>query len=516
MKKSFTYKLLIGAILTTLLCVVMTTMAFAETTLTSSLIFQSSTASVADGTGGYTWDATNETLTLTDDLNITVNEGDGISFVSIDGIIDLNGHNLTIITNANDDGIYTGGSLTIKGTGDLTVTAAGSGLSAYPGSLTIDVTGNVTIDSGKDGISAGGALTMDITGDVDINVGDDANAGISAGGDLDMDIAGDVTIELTGEAGGVLFSQGAMTLDGAGTWDVPMIVANGGDITIGADLAIETVAIMATGDLTINGYVQARMIYGASNLIINNGATVIIGDDDYEFVDDMDIGLVLMNAAATPKLTLDQVVMTTEGVYVTGELFEEGELYAYYGTVTVDGEELKYDDDLPINLATYIVFQTAYDIDVSQTGEGTITPDDTTVYKGESQTFTIEAGTDYEISDVLVDDESVGEVTSYTFENLTANHTLAVVFTSVVDTDADADGDADLDTDVDPDADTDADTDEDDADTEADEDDVDDDEESDELVGAETGDHNSTLPIVLLTIATTGMIVLMKKKVLVK
>ena len=60
---------------------------------------------------------------------------------------------------------------------------------------------------------------------------------------------------------------------------------------------------------------------------------------------------------------------------------------------------------------------------------GSITPaGEVSVKEGASQTFTITAS-GYAIADVLVDGQSVGAVDSYTFENVTANHTIAAVFT---------------------------------------------------------------------------------------
>ena len=46
-----------------------------------------------------------------------------------------------------------------------------------------------------------------------------------------------------------------------------------------------------------------------------------------------------------------------------------------------------------------------------------------------AQKYTITASEGYAIADVLVDGQSVGAVDSYTFENVTANHTIAAVFT---------------------------------------------------------------------------------------
>ena len=47
---------------------------------------------------------------------------------------------------------------------------------------------------------------------------------------------------------------------------------------------------------------------------------------------------------------------------------------------------------------------------------------------GANQSFTITPDAGYHVADVLVDGSSVGAVTSYTFTNVTANHTIAASF----------------------------------------------------------------------------------------
>ena len=51
-----------------------------------------------------------------------------------------------------------------------------------------------------------------------------------------------------------------------------------------------------------------------------------------------------------------------------------------------------------------------------------------TVAYGSNQAFAITPGTGYHVADVLVDGLSVGAVTSHTFTNVTANHTIAASF----------------------------------------------------------------------------------------
>ncbi|MGC8789597.1 MAG: stalk domain-containing protein, partial [Caldisericum sp.] len=60
---------------------------------------------------------------------------------------------------------------------------------------------------------------------------------------------------------------------------------------------------------------------------------------------------------------------------------------------------------------------------------GTITPSSTiTVNYGDSKTFNITPNPGYKIKDVLVDGKSVGAVSSYTFSNITSNHTIEATF----------------------------------------------------------------------------------------
>jgi len=70
-----------------------------------------------------------------------------------------------------------------------------------------------------------------------------------------------------------------------------------------------------------------------------------------------------------------------------------------------------------------------YTITSSSTLGGSISPSGTiTVNSGESKTFTITPYSGYKISDVKVDGVSVGAFPTYTFNNITANHTIEAIF----------------------------------------------------------------------------------------
>jgi len=63
---------------------------------------------------------------------------------------------------------------------------------------------------------------------------------------------------------------------------------------------------------------------------------------------------------------------------------------------------------------------------------GSISPSGSvSVNEGGSQTFTITANSGYRTSNVLVDGQSVGAVSSYTFDNVTADHTISASFTKI-------------------------------------------------------------------------------------
>ncbi len=72
---------------------------------------------------------------------------------------------------------------------------------------------------------------------------------------------------------------------------------------------------------------------------------------------------------------------------------------------------------------------TRYTITASAGSNGTITPSGSvTVNQGASQSFTVSPNAGYHISDVSVDGNSIGSQSSYTFNNVTANHTIKASF----------------------------------------------------------------------------------------
>src|SRR5258706_6734 len=70
-----------------------------------------------------------------------------------------------------------------------------------------------------------------------------------------------------------------------------------------------------------------------------------------------------------------------------------------------------------------------YTITATAGADGAISPSGAvSVNSGASQAFTITPDAAHHVADVLVDGSSVGAVTSYTFTNVTATHTIAASF----------------------------------------------------------------------------------------
>ena len=74
----------------------------------------------------------------------------------------------------------------------------------------------------------------------------------------------------------------------------------------------------------------------------------------------------------------------------------------------------------------------SYTIKASAGSGGIISPSgNVSVARGKDQTFSINPVNGYRISDVIVDGKSIGTVSTYTFDNVKANHTIEVKFTKL-------------------------------------------------------------------------------------
>ena len=114
---------------------------------------------------------------------------------------------------------------------------------------------------------------------------------------------------------------------------------------------------------------------------------------------------------------------------------------AYDGTLeSVDSDEVTFMAPTPE--------PTTYSISTSVDGSGSISPSGvTTVTEGRDQTYRITPDSGYQITDVSVDGVSKGALSTYTFAEVDANHTIVAVFEAVILSSGD-DGTVDSDSDI--------------------------------------------------------------------
>ncbi len=112
------------------------------------------------------------------------------------------------------------------------------------------------------------------------------------------------------------------------------------------------------------------------------------------------------------------------------------------GIVTVNGNEVSLDENNSYTIANVTEPQNinatfnrlSYIITASASEGGTITPSgNVEVNCGENKEFVITANEGYEIENVVVDGQSQGAITSYTFENVTeAGHSIEATFNEII------------------------------------------------------------------------------------
>ena len=127
-----------------------------------------------------------------------------------------------------------------------------------------------------------------------------------------------------------------------------------------------------------------------------------------------------INRSMTPEQVTDALTSETyQPTVVQNVRIDDG--YVVFETDSFSPFVLTWESKAP----QYTITATAYD-------GGSISPSgNVTVNHGAGQTFTITAGTNYRISKVLVDGVSQGAISTYTFANVTGNHTIEAYFTYV-------------------------------------------------------------------------------------
>jgi mannose/cellobiose epimerase-like protein (N-acyl-D-glucosamine 2-epimerase family) len=118
--------------------------------------------------------------------------------------------------------------------------------------------------------------------------------------------------------------------------------------------------------------------------------------------------------------------ITPQTGYSIGNVMVDGVSAGSVNTYTFSN--VASDHTIAVEFAALPIFT----ITASASAGGSITPSGATgVFEGGSKTFAIAPAAGYRIQDVLVDGSSMGAVNSYTFSNVTSDHTIAAEFVAV-------------------------------------------------------------------------------------
>ena len=121
-------------------------------------------------------------------------------------------------------------------------------------------------------------------------------------------------------------------------------------------------------------------------------------------------------------------------IYGGSQTFTISPNTGYYADVQVDGADHGAITSYTFSNVTAAhtisaTFASGYTITTSAGANGSISPSGPVgVNSGANQTFTISPNTGYEVADVRVDGADQGAITSYTFSNVTAAHTISATF----------------------------------------------------------------------------------------
>jgi len=405
-----------------------------------------------------------ETIQLLSDLDldaeVTIPGTNSYSFT-----LNLNGHKLE----SNGLGIIHNGTgkLTINGGGGKIIVHSGSSIVVDAGSLTVN---EVTIISNNYcGISftspqSDCSLTVidcDVIGEwIGIYAESPGTMTISGGSvsHTDMSLMNNAAIvikrgqlnisgcEITGLQGlfGRPGSGANPTINISGgtiiraqlsaIWDCDVIIS--GPVTLQANLVGSNFSILTNGTLTLQRVLVARA---------SNHSDGTLPDDPYDA--ERLTKYQYVEFASIPSYTITYAPNGGSGSMAAGtaregEFFQlpengftapDGKRFVAWAIGDSSGPQVSAGESYTFTADTtvYAIWEDipTYTITATAGAGGSISPSGSvTVNHGDSQTFTITPNSGYSIADVKVDNASQGKITSYTFDNVTADHTISVTF----------------------------------------------------------------------------------------
>jgi beta-galactosidase len=151
--------------------------------------------------------------------------------------------------------------------------------------------------------------------------------------------------------------------------------------------------------------------------------------------------------------TVDRAVLRWENAYATDFKIQTSTDNSTWTDVAVRTADTGGDEDIPLtatnaryvrmygtkrssqygySLYEFEIYNTAntpkFPVAVTASANGSVTPGSAQLFQGGQQNFTFQPASGYAATAVIVDGQSVGEVSSYNFDNVQAAHSLSVTF----------------------------------------------------------------------------------------
>lgn len=287
---------------------------------------------------------------------------------------------------------------------------------------------NVTID--LNGYTITGAGQYSASGSSDI--------WIDTGSTLTLSGEGSVISEATEDSGyGLITVKGTLIVEEGVTIDASesnyAIMVNGGEVTLnGCTVLAEAVAIgvnedYGTGTVTDNGAVidapEAVVTYKSGEV---TSTTYTVTFTSTYSTPSFNSAVTDTDGTLSELPTISYSGYTFKGWYdASGNQVSTSTIFSESTTVTASWSKNSTGSSSSGSSTTY------FEIELSYEGEGSVTPATTKMAKNTSKTFYFTPDEGYEISDVLVNGESIGSVESYTISSISEDHTIEVIFTEI-------------------------------------------------------------------------------------
>jgi len=266
-----------------------------------------------------------------------------------------------------------------------------------------------------------GRATVDVTGAVTGSMNGYGGAGAANEGQLGgfvFAIEAPPVFAVTVSAGdhGSISPGGPVTLTSGGSQTFTITPDTGYDV---ADVLVDGVTVGAVGSYAFNT-IMANHSISASFIAIAATYDITASAGDHGAISPS--GAVNVSQGVNKKFDITPAA----GYHVANVLIDAGTA----NEVSAGAVAVYWFNNVAANHTISASFAIdTFTITASADSNGSISPvGTTTVNFGDSPTFTLTGASGYHVDYVLVDGVSVGAVTSYTFTNVTANHTISAVF----------------------------------------------------------------------------------------